>query len=109
MHVIPARGGRGWAVCWQRSVTERFDGSLPNRCEHCRYSRIGTRRERLSPRASCWHVQHRGTYDRHSQWAGLGRMIRPGFDGGSVSRNMRAWREETVRDGERIEVPDGAT
>ena len=38
-----------------------------------------------------------------------GELIRPGFDGGSVSRNMKAWREETVRHGERIEVPGGAT
>jgi len=29
---------------------------------------------------------------------------RPGFDGGSVTRNMRTWREETVTHGKRIEV-----
>ena len=33
------------------------------------------------------------------------RLNRPGFDGGSVSRNMRTWREETVGHGETIEVP----
>ena len=33
-----------------------------------------------------------------------GKLNRPGFDGGSVTRNMRTWREETVTHGKRIEV-----
>jgi len=36
-------------------------------------------------------------------------VIRPGFDGGSVTRNMRTWRKEAVIHGKRIEVPTGVS
>jgi len=55
---------------------------------------------------------HEVTYYRwRKEYGGMrvNQMIRPGFDGGSVTRNMRTWREETVRHDKRIEVPSGVS
>jgi len=36
-------------------------------------------------------------------------VIRPGFDGGSVTRNMTTWREEAMNHDKGIEVPSGVS
>jgi len=39
----------------------------------------------------------------------VGAVIRPGFDGGFVTRKMRTWREEAMTYDKGIEVPSGVS